>query len=50
MKSLLKLSIEEAKGRKQFDRPIIGFGMIKEKIAHLTLDLYAVESTTYLTA
>ncbi|HLB59576.1 MAG TPA: acyl-CoA dehydrogenase family protein, partial [Bdellovibrionota bacterium] len=49
-RTLTTLSIEEAKRRQQFNRPIIGFGMVKEKLAHMILDTYALESVTYLTA
>lgn len=49
-RKLIDLCLEEAQKRKQFGRPILGFGMIKEKIAHMILDVYALESTTYLTA
>lgn len=49
-RKLIDICLEEAQKRKQFGKPILDFGMIKEKIAHMILDVYALESTTYLTA
>lgn len=49
MKQLLKLSVEHAKNRKQFDTPIAKFEMIQEKISEIAVDIFAVESMVYLT-
>ena len=48
-KKLLAMSTERAKERSAFGRPIGEFGMIKEKIARMTAETYALESMTYLT-
>lgn len=44
MKKLISLSTKQAKLRKQFDRPISEFGLIKQKIGQMTIDCYASES------
>ncbi|MCO4792334.1 MAG: acyl-CoA dehydrogenase family protein [Bacteriovoracaceae bacterium] len=49
MKSIIKLAVEHAKGRKQFGAPISDFGLIQEKIASMVSRTYAVESIVYLT-
>jgi len=46
---MVSICIQEAVRRKQFNRPIISFGMIKQKLAHMTMDTYALESATFLT-
>src|SRR3546814_11563683 len=38
MKSLIKLASAQAKDRKQFERPIAEFGLVREKIAQMTVD------------
>jgi acyl-CoA dehydrogenase family protein 9 len=48
-KKLIALSTERVKERNAFGRPIGEFGMIKEKIARMTAETYALESMTYLT-
>ncbi len=48
-KELVRLSVQHATSRRQFGRLISSFGMIKDKIATLMLDLYAAESMVYLT-
>ncbi len=48
-KKLLKLAIERVNERKAFGRPIGEFGLIKDKIARMLTDVYALESMTYLT-
>ncbi len=48
-KRLIKLSTERVQERSAFGRPIGQFGMIKEKIARMTAEVYALESMTYLT-
>ena len=48
MKSILKLSVDHATNRKQFDRPIAEFGLIQAKLAKMAEMTYAVESVVYL--
>ncbi len=48
-KKLIRMSTERVKERSAFGRPIGEFGMIKEKIARMTAETYALESMTYLT-
>jgi acyl-CoA dehydrogenase family protein 9 len=48
-KALTKLTIEHAKNRKQFGKPIAQFEMIQEKISQMIIDTYAAESMVYLT-
>ena len=49
MKSILKLSTEHAKGRKQFGMSISEFGMIQEKLTEMAARCYATESIVYMT-
>jgi len=39
-----------ARERRQFSRPIASFEMVKEKLAEMALDVYAMESLVYSTA
>jgi acyl-CoA dehydrogenase family protein 9 len=48
-KALTKLTIEHAKNRKQFGKPIAQFEMIQEKISRMVTATYAAESMVYLT-
>ena len=48
-KRLLRLSVERAEERKAFGRPIGQFGLVKDKIARMLAETYALESMTYLT-
>lgn len=48
-KKLTHLSVERVKERKAFGRAIGEFGMIKEKVARMACETYALESMTYLT-
>jgi len=50
MKALIKLSVAQAKERKQFGRPIAEFGLMREKIAQMTVDCFAAESTVWMVA
>lgn len=50
MKSLIKLASAQAKERKQFERPIAEFGLVREKIAQMTVDCFAAESTVWMVA
>jgi acyl-CoA dehydrogenase family protein 9 len=49
-KRLVKLTVDRCEKRKAFGRAIGEFGMVKDKIARMMTDLYALESMTYLTA
>ena len=48
-KRLINLSSQRVMEREAFGRPIGEFGMIKEKIARMSSELWALESMTYLT-
>ncbi|MFO1493047.1 MAG: acyl-CoA dehydrogenase family protein [Lysobacterales bacterium] len=50
MKTLLRLAIAQANDRKQFGKPIAEFGLVREKIAQMTLDCFAAESTVWMVA
>ncbi|MGN9865268.1 acyl-CoA dehydrogenase family protein [Bacillus swezeyi] len=49
-KQALMLAVNYAKQRKQFNRPIIRFSMIQEKIADMAISIYGAESAAYRTA
>ncbi len=49
-KRLVKLAIERVQERKAFGRNIGEFGLIKDKIASMMSDTWALESASYLTA
>jgi len=49
-KAAFNEAIAYAKQRHQFGRPIADFGMIKNKIADMATQIYAVESMSYRTA
>ncbi|MEO7112415.1 MAG: acyl-CoA dehydrogenase family protein [Polyangiaceae bacterium] len=48
-KRLIKMAVERVQERKAFGRPIGEFGLIKDKIAEMMAETYALESMTYLT-
>jgi alkylation response protein AidB-like acyl-CoA dehydrogenase len=50
MKALIKLSTRQAKDRRQFGRPIAEFGLVREKIAQMTTECFAAESTVWMVA
>ena len=50
MKRLIALSMQQAKDRKQFGKPIADFGLIREKIAQMTVDCFAAESAVFMVA
>ncbi len=50
MKALIRLSTQQAKDRKQFDRPIAEFGLVREKIAQMSIDCFAAESAVWMVA
>ena len=49
-KQALNLAVSYAKQRKQFNKPIIGFSMIQEKIADMAVSIFGAESAAYRTA
>jgi acyl-CoA dehydrogenase family protein 9 len=48
-KRLVKMSVDRATERKAFGRSISEFGFVKDKLANISADLFAMESVTYLT-
>jgi acyl-CoA dehydrogenase family protein 9 len=48
-KKLLRMSVERATTRKTFGRAISEFPLVKDKIAQMSADIFALESATYLT-
>lgn len=48
-KRLLKLSVDRVSERKAFGRAIGEFGLVRDKIATMTANLFALECMTYLT-
>jgi len=48
-KTMLKQAIAHVKERQQFNRPLIEFEAIKDKISQIAINIYAAESMTYLT-
>ena len=48
-KRLIKMAVERVQERKAFGRPIGEFGLIKDKIATMMAETFALESMTYLT-
>lgn len=47
-KRFLRLAVERASERKAFGRNIAEFGLVRDRIAQMTSDIFAVESATYL--
>ena len=50
MRSLIRLACAQAKERKQFGQPIAEFGLVREKIAQMTVDCFAAESAVWMVA
>ena len=50
MKALIRLATAQAKERKQFGQPIAEFGLVREKIAQMTIDCFAAESAVWMVA
>ncbi len=50
MKALIKRSVAYAQERRQFERPIAEFGLVREKIAQMTVDCFAAESAVWMVA
>ena len=46
----LRLAVEYGKGRRQFDRPIVEFGMVQRKLADMATRLYAADAMAYRSA
>ncbi len=49
-KRVIRMSVERCRERRAFGRPIGEFGLIKDKIAGMVADTWALESMTYATA
>lgn len=49
MKRFLELALDHAETRKQFDRHLIDFEMVEEKLAWMAAQIYGLESSSYLT-
>ncbi len=50
MRSLIRLASAQAKERKQFGQAIAEFGLVREKIAQMTVDCFAAESAVWMVA
>jgi acyl-CoA dehydrogenase family member 9 len=50
MKTLIALATQQALARKQFGEPIANFGLIREKLAQMTLECFAAESVVWMVA
>ncbi|XP_049622472.1 complex I assembly factor ACAD9, mitochondrial [Suncus etruscus] len=50
LKKLIEMTAEYACTRKQFNKPLSGFGLIQEKFALMAQKAYVMESMAYLTA
>ena len=47
MKALIKLSTRQAKDRRQFGRAIAEFGLVREKIAQMAVDCFAMRDRSW---
>jgi alkylation response protein AidB-like acyl-CoA dehydrogenase len=50
MKALIRLATQQAKDRKQFGKSILEYGLVREKIAQMTVDCFAAESAVWMLA
>ena len=50
MKTLIALATQQALARKQFGEPIANFGLIREKLAQMTVECFAAESVVWMVA
>jgi alkylation response protein AidB-like acyl-CoA dehydrogenase len=50
MKRLISLASKQATERRQFDRPIAEFGLVKQKIGEMVVDAYASEAVVSMVA
>ncbi len=48
MKTLIGLAVQQSQTRKQFGEPIADFGLIREKIAQMTVECFAAESVVWM--
>jgi acyl-CoA dehydrogenase family protein 9 len=49
-KTVVELATRHAMERKQFQRPLASFGLVKKKLATMAALVYAMDATTYMTA
>jgi alkylation response protein AidB-like acyl-CoA dehydrogenase len=50
LKTLIAHASQQAQTRKQFAAPIADFGLVREKIAQMTIDCFAAESVVWMVA
>ncbi len=50
MRALIRMACAQASERKQFGQSIAEFGLVREKIAQMTADCFAAESTVWMVA
>jgi alkylation response protein AidB-like acyl-CoA dehydrogenase len=50
MKALIRKSVAQAQDRKQFGKSIAEFGLVREKIAQMTVECFAAESAVWMVA
>lgn len=50
MRALIRMACAQASERRQFGQPIAEFGLVREKIAQMTTDCFAAESTVWMVA
>lgn len=50
MKNMLKTTVQHTVTCKQFGSKLSEFGVTKERLSEAVVDIYAIESMTYLTA
>ena len=50
MKRAIELATKQAKERVQFDKPISEYGLVKQKLGHMMVECYAVESAVGMVA
>jgi acyl-CoA dehydrogenase family member 9 len=50
MKTLIALAAQQAQARKQFGEPIASYGLIREKLAQMTVECFAAESVVWMVA
>ena len=50
MKTLIAHANRQAETRRQFDAPIAKFGLVREKLAQMTVDCFAAESVVWMVA
>jgi len=50
MKALIRMAGRQAQERRQFGRPIAEFGLVRAKLAHMTVNCFAAESAVWMVA